>query len=67
MDTLRFVNAADLDTELARWHHLGECLLLELSLIRFGFGVRLVFDHIWAPKAVSAMTSASVRRGWSSS
>lgn len=48
MDTLRFVNAAELYTELERWHHLGECLLLELSLIRFGFGVRLVFDNIWA-------------------
>lgn len=48
MDSLRFNDAASLELELSRWHHLDECLLLEMTLTQFGYGVRLTFDHIWA-------------------
>lgn len=48
MVSLRVDDAANLEVELGRWHHLDECLLLGLSLTHFGYSVRLDFNHIWA-------------------
>lgn len=48
VDPLRFNDAVSLERELSRWHHLDECLLIEMALTQFGYGVRLAFNHIWA-------------------
>lgn len=37
----------ELTAQLECWNFFGECLLHDISLIRFGYGLELAFNYVW--------------------